>query len=305
MTPPQFIAFGEALTDFIRVDSDTWQSRPGGAGWNVARVVGRLGVGAAFAGAVSDDLLGRQLLEASAAASLDARFIQPLPYPPLLAMVPSSQPPSYFFVGDNSADLHFDPARLPPDGLDALRIAYFGSISLARPPLADRLLALAHELAARGVAIAFDPNMRSAMSEAGYRRRFEALAGLASYIKVSDEDLQQLFPALDQTHALKALRRLAPQAAILFTRGADGMSLITPSGEQEQPALPAAVSDTIGCGDASIGGLIASLLKHPARTMAEHLRFAAATAACTASHAGAYAPDEAMVNKKLAGPSAA
>lgn len=305
MTPPQFIAFGEALTDFIRVDTDTWQSRPGGAGWNVARVVGRLGVGAAFAGAVSDDLLGRQLLEASVAASLDTRFIQPLPYPPLLAMVPSSQPPSYFFVGDNSADLHFDPARLPPDGLDALRIAYFGSISLARPPLADLLLALAHELAARGVAIAFDPNMRSAMSEAGYRRRFEALAGLASYIKVSDEDLQQLFPALDQTHALEALRRLAPKANILFTRGSNGMSLITMDGKQEQPALPAAVSDTIGCGDASIGGLIASLLKHPARTMAEHLRFAAATAACTAGHAGAYAPDETMVNAKLALPSAA
>ncbi|MCD4487299.1 carbohydrate kinase [Chromobacterium vaccinii] len=305
MTPPQFIAFGEALTDFIRVDTDTWQSRPGGAGWNVARVVGRLGVGAAFAGAISDDLLGRQLLEASAAASLDTRFIQPLPYPPLLAMVPSSQPPSYFFVGDNSADLHFDPARLPPDGLDALRVAYFGSISLARPPLADRLLALAHELAARGVAIAFDPNMRSAMSEAGYRRRFEALAHLASYIKVSDEDLQQLFPALDQTHALETLRRIAPKANILFTRGADGMSLIGPDGVQEQPALPAAVSDTIGCGDASIGGLIASLLKHPARTMAEHLRFAAATAACTAGYAGAYAPDETMVNAKLALPSAA
>ncbi|SUX29970.1 carbohydrate kinase family protein [Chromobacterium vaccinii] len=305
MTPPQFIAFGEALTDFIRVDTDTWHSRPGGAGWNVARVVGRLGVGAAFAGAVSDDLLGRQLLEASAAASLDTRFIQPLPYPPLLAMVPCSQPPSYFFVGDNSADLHFDPARLPPDGLDALRVAYFGSISLARPPLADRLLELAHELAARGAAIAFDPNMRSAMSEAGYRRRFEALAGLASYIKVSDEDLQQLFPALDQTHALEALRRIAPKANILFTRGADGMSLVTPDCEQEQPALPAAVSDTIGCGDASIGGLIASLLKHPARTMAEHLRFAAATAACTAGHAGAYAPDETMVNAKLALPSAA
>ncbi|WP_434657914.1 carbohydrate kinase family protein [Chromobacterium violaceum] len=305
MTPPQFIAFGEALTDFIRVDTDAWQSRPGGAGWNVARVVGRLGVGAAFAGAVSDDLLGRQLLEASVAAGLDTRFLQTLPYPPLLAMVPSSQPPSYFFVGDNSADLHFDPARLPPDGLDALRIAYFGSISLARPPLADRLLELAHELAARGVAIAFDPNMRSAMSETGYRRRFEALAGLASYIKVSDEDLQLLFPARDQDRALEALRRLAPRAAILYTRGADGMSLLGLGGALEQAALPAAVVDTIGCGDASMGGLIASLLKYPARTMAEHLRFAAATAACTAGHAGAYAPDEAMVNAKLTQPSAA
>ncbi|MEO9384022.1 hypothetical protein [Chromobacterium phragmitis] len=40
MTPPQFIAFGEALTDFIRQENDVWQSRPGGAGWNVARVVG-------------------------------------------------------------------------------------------------------------------------------------------------------------------------------------------------------------------------------------------------------------------------
>ena len=36
---PQFISFGEALTDLIRRGEDSWVSVPGGAPWNVARAM--------------------------------------------------------------------------------------------------------------------------------------------------------------------------------------------------------------------------------------------------------------------------
>ncbi len=50
---PTFVSAGEALTDMLRTGPDTWSSQVGGSTWNVARVMARLGVPSAFAGAVS------------------------------------------------------------------------------------------------------------------------------------------------------------------------------------------------------------------------------------------------------------
>jgi hypothetical protein len=96
MTLPNYLVFGEALTDFILQDDGRWQDYPGGSCWNVARVAARLGAHAAFAGAVSQDRFGDALWQGAETAGLDMRYTQQLPYPPLLAMVPSTRPPQYF-----------------------------------------------------------------------------------------------------------------------------------------------------------------------------------------------------------------
>ena len=50
---PEFVSFGEALTDMIRVAPDQWKSVPGGAPWNVAMVMSYFGIPSAFGGAIS------------------------------------------------------------------------------------------------------------------------------------------------------------------------------------------------------------------------------------------------------------
>ncbi|TDR73299.1 carbohydrate kinase family protein [Paludibacterium purpuratum] len=302
MSLPRFIVFGDALTDFIRQPDDSWHACPGGAGWNLARVGARLGLAGAFAGAISPDRFGRQLFDEAQAAGLDMRFTQMPPRSPLLAMVTESNPPQYFFVGDDSADLHFDPDRLPDGWMAAVDMACFGGISLTRQPLADRLLGLAQTLAARGVHIAFDPNFRLPMRAPAYRPRFEALAGLCRYMKVSDEDLTSLFPGLNEAAALLALRDLAPRADILVTRGAAGMTWRGKDGRTvDNAALPVVLADTVGCGDAAFGGWLACLTREPDATPARQLAVAAASAACCAAHTGSYAPSWQEAIERLAG----
>ena len=63
------------------------------------------------------------------------------------------------------------------------------------------------------------------------------------------------------------------------------------------------VADTVGCGDASVGGWMASLLTQPEAPVAEHLRYAAACAAVVCGHPGAYAPTAAEVASLLDLPS--
>jgi len=73
---PHFVAAGEALTDLLRSGPQGWTSQVGGSTWNVARVVARLGMPSAFAGAVSRDVFGAALAAANEAAGLDRRFLQ-------------------------------------------------------------------------------------------------------------------------------------------------------------------------------------------------------------------------------------
>jgi fructokinase len=298
-TGARYVVFGEALTDFIREDADHWRSVAGGSCWNVARVGARLGIATGFAGAVSGDVFGDDIVRLSREAGLDMRFTQQIDKSPFLAMVVSKHPPQYFFVGDDSADINFDPGSLPGGWLDAAEVVHFGSLSLVREPLAGRLVAIAERVHAAGKRIAFDPNYRNLMGES-YRPTLKRLAGLADYIKVSDEDLAGLFSDLSEAQAFAQLRAWAPAAWILLTRGAAGLRLITPEREIFQPVFPVTVADTVGGGDASMGGWMSSVLARPEASLEEHAAFAAATAAVACQHHGAYAPRHAEVEALLA-----
>jgi hypothetical protein len=83
---------------------------------------------------VSRDLFGDELFALSRAAGLDLRYTQRVAKSPLLAMVVSKDPPRYFFVGDDSADLDFDLGALPEGWMDAAEIVHFGCIGLIRQP---------------------------------------------------------------------------------------------------------------------------------------------------------------------------
>lgn len=291
---PRFVVFGEALTDFVRTADQNWTSVAGGACWNVARVAGTLNIATAWAGAVSDDFFGEEILQKSRTANLDLRFLQKVSKPPLIAMVHETSPPRYFFLGNDSADLAFDEKSLPAGWEDNCEIAHFGCISLVRQPLGEKLVGIARDLKRRGTRISYDPNYRNLMGPDFYLQ-FEQMAQLADIIKLSDEDLAQIYPSLPSGTALQRVREISPQSNILFTRGASGLALLTPTDTIEQPAFTVTVADTVGAGDACIGGFISSLLAEPSKDWSYHLRFAAATAAAACAHRGAHAPTRVQV----------
>ena len=288
---PRFVAAGEALTDLLTTGPGTWTSQTGGSTWNVARVVARLGLPSAFAGAVSRDVFGLELAAANAAAGLDHRFLQQVDRPPLLAVVHERHPPRYFFIGTDSADLHFDPDRLPAGWQDCAAWVHFGGISLAREPLAGTLVALARDLKLRGAKISYDPNFRALMDEA-YDDTLRTMVGLADVVKVSDEDLRGLFraDAGASDAAFACLRAMNPAATYLYTRGDAGAHLVRPDATWHAAAPRVDVVDTVGAGDASIGALLYSLMTWPERAGGSHLRVAVAAGTAACRVAGARPP---------------
>lgn len=292
---PAFVSFGEALTDLLQDGPDRWRSACGGAPWNMAVAMAALGVPSAFGGGLSEDPFGRAIGRASAAAGLDPRFLQAFEKSPLLALVHETAPPQYAFIGDDSADLHFDPAALPAGWSRALRWAHFGGLSLLREPLAARLLGLARRLKAEGRQISYDPNYRTPMA-GRYADTLEPMCRLADLIKVSDEDLRGLFGGTDHRPGLARIRAWNPQAWLLLTEGEAGATLYRggASGEVCEAWRVAAprvmVVDSIGAGDAATAGLLCSLLQRPDVGPDQHLRWAVAAGTAACMEAGARPP---------------
>lgn len=292
---PHFVAFGEAQTDLLRVAPDRWRSVCGGSPWQVAMAMSALGQLSAFGGAISQDVFGAEIWQRSQDAYLDMRFIQQLPWPPLLAVVHELDPPRWFFVGQDSADLHFRPEGLPAGWTRALRWAHFGSLGLVREPLAGRLLALAQALKSEGRRISYAPRFRAPPMDSRYDDVLEPMCRLADVIKVSDEDLRGLFRVSDHRSGLAQIAAWNPGAWLLLTRGAAGATLY--HGEEECSGLPPPVRvvDTVGAGDAALAGLLDSLMCEAGAPAERHLRRALAAGAAACAVPGFAPPTPARV----------
>ncbi|WP_135228749.1 carbohydrate kinase family protein [Deinococcus fonticola] len=289
---PLIVSAGEALTDLVTAGGHTWHAHTGGAGWNVARACARLGVPTAFAGAVGRDNFGDDLYRASLDAGLDPRFLQQVEAPTLLAVVYRQDPPAYRFLGENSADLHFDPTLLPSGWLREARWLHLGGISLARWPLADTLLGMMEAARAAAVKISFDPNARLAHHHPDYPTVFCAVLRRADLIKLSDEDMAFFFPGEPEADVVAFIRRENAHTPLVVTRGALGATLYT-SARLDLPTYPVTLKDTVGAGDALCAGLLSSATQHPQADWAAHLEVGLRAAACACAHAGAYAPTQA------------
>ncbi len=295
---PRFLSAGEALTDLIRQDDGHWLARAGGAPWNVARCMAAFGIPSAFAGSISRDVFGDEIAALSRESGMLMHFLQRHDKPPLLAVVHEISPPRYFFIGSDSADLAFDPDMLPDQWAGCVEWLHCGGISLAREPLRGRLIGMLEQAKAAGARISFDPNFRNTM-DASYDATLARVAAMADVIKVSDEDLRGLFRSPDVDAALAKLKRLNGQAAILLTRGAAGAQLHVAGQCLQQAGVPVAITDSVGAGDASVGGFLFSLMSHPAADWTTHLRWAVAAGTAACLHAGATPPAPASVRAVL------
>lgn len=286
-----FVSFGEALTDMRRVGPTEWRSHCGGSPWKVAIAASRLGQLSAFAGGISKDAFGQDLWQCSVDAALDLRFIQQFARSPLMSFLHEPVPPSFLYVGDDSADLHFRPHALPAGWRHAVRWAHFGSISLTREPLAARLVALAESLKDEGVHISYDPNYRLSM-DSRYDRTLERLCRIADVIRVTEDDLCGLFRARDYHLGLGQLAAWNPKAIVLLTLRDRGAQLFHPKGDVSVcGSTLEAVPDPfhrLDVADATTAGLLFSLIRSPDASPEDHLRWAVAAGAAAGTEQGVH-----------------
>ena len=247
---------GEALIDMLPRQTEDGENAfapyAGGAVFNTAIALGRLGAPAGYFGGLSTDLFGKLLEDTLTASKVDPSLAPRSDRPTTLAFVTLTDGHAqYAFYDENTAGRSMTAADLPE--LDsAVTALFFGGISLVSEPAADAYAKLCTDDSQRPVMI--DPNIRPGFitDEARYRARLDAMLTRADIVKISDEDMDWL--------GITPQALLAKGTAIvLVTRGAEGVDLITAQGETRVMATSVEVVDTVGAGDTFNAGFLAGL----------------------------------------------
>lgn len=297
---------GEALIDMLPRQTDAGEAAfapyPGGAVFNTAIAVARLGLQTSFFTGLSTDLFGERLEAVLTANGIAPDLCARSDRPTTLAFVTLTHGQArYAFYDENTAGRMITDADLPalPDDVQA---AFFGGISLAVEPCADTYTTLIERAAAAGKLIMVDPNIRPGFiaDEARYRARMDRILSHADIVKVSDEDLEWLMGTGTLPDLAETLRAKGPRI-VLVTEGAYGITAFHPGGAVKTAAHEVEVVDTVGAGDTFNGGFLAGLADASALskaalshitddTLAAAMTLGAKAAAVTVSRAGANPP---------------
>jgi fructokinase len=258
------ISLGEALIDFVSREGLTFEGFPGGSPYNTAIAISRLNTECHFLGRVSNDLFGKQLIDYLKENSVSTDMIVTTEDKSTLSFVQKQDDGlvEYAFFANDTADRNWkidDFSHITIHG--NARIIHFGSISISQEPCGTQLFSFLKKLAGK-ILLSFDPNIRPSQvpDRDLYMKRFKTLCGISEIVKLSDEDLEWLYPGMESNDALKELRELGP-SIIALTRGSEGAVILNKHHKVLVPILKQKVSDTIGAGDTFHGALLDYLYK--------------------------------------------
>lgn len=184
-----------------------------------------------------------------------------------------AEPAAWDFI---DADAYLQHAEKPPD------VLVYGSLAARNEVSRAALMRLLKE---PGLKV-FDVNLRPPFAA---RATVEALLEQSDWVKINEGELEEISAWLgvhsSPAEAAKAIKDCYELDVVCVTFGGEGAMLWYADTCFRQPAFDVAVIDTVGCGDAFLGSLIASLLggELPANALAR----ASAIGALVASTKGA------------------
>jgi fructokinase len=300
------LSCGEALIDMLPRETAAGEAAfvpyAGGAVFNTAIALGRLGAPSGFFTGLSTDLFGQVLDQTLAASNVDTALCARSARPTTLAFVRLvNGQASYAFYDENTAGRLLSQADLP-DLPDTVQTLFFGGICLVHDPAASTYEAFQARAAAAGRVTMIDPNVRPGfiLDEPAYRARISRMIGRADIVKLSDEDLHWLYGAGDPGDLARAILSQGPKV-VFITEGARGARAITATQDRFVAAARVTVADTVGAGDTFNAGVLAALhragsLTGPAlaaiadNTLDAALSLGTRAAAITVSRPGANPP---------------
>ncbi|MGP1909472.1 aminoimidazole riboside kinase [Metabacillus sp. JX24] len=294
------ISLGEALIDFIPVDSDNlvYQKSPGGAPANVAVGLARLGAPSSFLGKVGDDVLGTFLKDTLRSYGVNTDH---------MLLTKEAKTGAVFITlagdGERSFDFYIDPSAdrfLHEENLDVSlfeenKILHYGSISMISEPSKSATVKAVELARQNGMIVSYDPNLRLGLweNEETAKETILSMFDKADLIKISEEELEFL---TGESDIEKGVGKLSVyNIPLLFiTMGSEGSYAFTKNGAVKIDAMRVNAVDTTGAGDAFVSGILYQLHEletHPGELAADELkrigRFASVSGGLAASVKGA------------------
>jgi len=296
---------GEALIDMLPRETASGEAAfapyAGGAVFNSAIALSRLGAPVEFFSGLSSDLFGDVLRDSLVESNVGTAYAHVSARPTTLAFVKlTNGHAKYVFYDEGTAGRMLAEADLPALSAN-VEAMLFGAISLIPEPCGSTYEALmAREHASRVTML--DPNIRPGFipDAAAHRARMMRMVAMADIVKLSDEDLAW-FGEQGSTEEIAHRWLGHGPKLILLTRGGDGATGYTLRHTVHVQTRRVEVVDTVGAGDTFNAGVLAALHEAGLLTKAAianltrkqieaALDLGARAAAITVSRAGANPP---------------
>jgi fructokinase len=256
---------GEALIDMLprttKNGAPAFAPHAGGAVFNTAIALGRLGAPTGFLSGLSTDMFGTMLARTLEESGVDTSLAVRSGRPTTLAFVELREGQAkYAFYDENTAGRMLTADDLP-ELSEEVHALFFGGISLVVDPCGGAYETLMSRAAVDRVTM-IDPNVRTSFvtDEAAYRGRIGRMIALAHIVKLSDEDLHWLEGPGDAAALAQDILARGPKL-VCITAGAQGATGYTKRGSVTAVPPQVEVADTVGAGDTFNAGLMAGLHK--------------------------------------------
>ena len=283
---------GEALIDLVPGPSGVVDAIVGGGPANTAKALAGLGFSASFIAGISSDEFGELIKSELRQAGVDLSLVKfsDLPTATAKVFLDSAGKASYKFTLDGTSTFSFSRNWLPTGTPSVIHV---GTLAAIVEPGASELFGW---IQSNGVPIVFDPNVRASVlgDLDKYRDVVEKWVGVASIVKVSEEDIALLYEDRDYISVAREWLRDGVQLVVI-TRGENGLIGVTSESSVEVSGVPVEVVDTIGAGDTVGAIVVEAIVEHGLEALKSErltlvLERAAKAAAITCSRAGAKPP---------------
>jgi fructokinase len=289
---------GEVLIDLIP-DADQYLAVVGGGPANTAKALAKLGVKAYFIDGISTDKFGQMAKSELLSANVLLDYAQYSNKPTCTAKVTLSKSgsASYKFVIEDTATFDFSDQWLPDPQSLKPSLLHIGTLATVIEPGASVLFKWAQNVA-NVAPIVFDPNIRPAVlgDRVEYVKKVEKWVAISSAVKVSDEDLDWLYPGKVIDEIVNKWLEVGVQLVVV-TLGEQGITAYRENEQISVDAVKVVVADTVGAGD-TVGAVLVeaivnngldNLIGEVLKTM---LNRAVKAAAITVSRTGANPPSK-------------
>lgn len=260
---------GENLIDFIQVDSDggapLYRANVGGSPFNTTKALARQGMSVGYMTPISSDTMGDLLADDLIKEGVE--LLAPRQSEPTSLAVVSlkSGTPSYQFYRENTAERIVSLESLRDQFSKGVATAFqLGSLAITDGKDADAWADFYVEMKEAGLFTSLDPNIRPAFihDRDAFLDRLNRLLENTDLLKLSDEDLEWIYPDYSLFTAAEKLKEISSAKLVVVTLGPDGaFALFDGRTIIIKPAPVDGLVDTVGAGDTFMSTLIATLFQ--------------------------------------------
>ena len=259
-------SMGECLIDFMPLNNNSYEAKPGGAPANVAACVAKLGGTGCYLGRVSTDMFGDFLMESMNNVNIKLDYVKrDKEHKTALAFVTlKNGERSFSFYRDNTADLNFSAEDIDSYIFEKGDILHFCSLGLSSVLSRKAHARAVMQMEKVGGIVSFDLNMRENLWHTR-NDMLDAINGFIAYpdiLKLSDDELIIMCPNCnDEKKNIEKLFSIADNCKIIIvTKGADGATAYNREMQYfSVPAISGVIVDTTGAGDSFIGAILYKL----------------------------------------------